>query len=665
MSFVVTAALAIALLVAIPVAAHLLRRGRAQEREFPPAGLVPAAPPVARQRSRLEDRALLAIRGALLIALAMLGAVPLVQCSRLSLSREAGASVALAIVLDDSLSMRTKTSGGGSRWKRARQGAEDLLRSSRDGDAVAIVLAGRPARLLLAATTDLDAARQALDELTVSDRSTDLANAVQLGRSALKQLPHVDKRVAVLSDLAGDDIPQGSPPPWIPLAGLREPTSNCAVVQATRRGRRVSATVTCSSAMAARGRRVRVVAAEDAAASATPASATPASATPASESADEGAALATQSGTQTVNIELDSPRFGVDVLLTDEDGIEHDNRAPVAPEATTLLVAVVSDMATGTVTTGGAPLVEQALHALESGAQVRPLMLLPDEPNDLQAYAAIVLDDPVGLTPEARHAMQEWLKHGGVGLALIGPTVESAQLGRSLDPFVNAAVPWVQTDAKGIDPSSAPWLGAEANSLSDLAPQGRAVLDAAIPSGARVSALWDDERPFVVERTLGRGLALTVGLPSATSQSDFALRPGFLALLQRVVNEATRRRGPRLTVAGTPWSFPGDASVVITDPQGQETRLDGGVERVFAPTERGRYRVRIDDDVQLRVVSIDPDEITRRPRDPESVAPEARAGGVATEVDASRELAWAVLLLFGGELLLRTATRWRRRRQRV
>ncbi len=657
MSFVFAAALAIALLVAIPVAAHLLRRGRAVEREFPPASLVPSAPPVARQRSRLEDRALLAIRGLLLVALAMLGAVPLVQCSRLSLSREAGASVALAIVVDDSLSMRTLTSAGGSRWERAVHGAEDLLRSAREGDAVSIVLAGRPARLVLAATTDLGSARRALAELRVSDRPTDLANAIQLARSALRQLPHVDKRVAVLSDLAGSDIPEGDPPPWIPLDDLREPTSNCAVAKAERRGRRVTVLVACSSAMAARGRRVEIVAAESQADAASSASARlPNRGTVGS------AALSSQAGPQTVTIELDAPLVGLEASLTEPDGIEHDNRAPVAPEAAALLVAVVSDMTTGTVKTGGATLMEQALHALESGAQIRPLTLLPDEPSELMPYAAIVLDDPVGLSPEARRAISRWLDHGGVGIAFLGPAVEAAQLGASLEPFVTAAVPWAKTDAKGIDPASAPWLGAEATSLRDLAPRGRAALRGAIPDDARIVAQWDDSQPFLLEHPVGRGVALTVGLPAAASQSDLALRPGFLALLQHVVEEAARRRGPRLTVAGTPWTFPAGSEVIIAGPDGTETTIKGNREsKVFTPALRGRYRVRIGEDVQLRVVTLDPEEVTRHPREPAAIAPKARQGGVVTQVDASRELAWIAIFLFGAEILMRGISRWRQR----
>ena len=101
MSFVVWAAFAIAGLVAFPIVAHLLRRGRANEREFPGAALVPPLTSTARERSRLEDYPLLALRSLLILGLAMLGAMPLVRCDRLSLDRTSGASVAIALVVDD------------------------------------------------------------------------------------------------------------------------------------------------------------------------------------------------------------------------------------------------------------------------------------------------------------------------------------------------------------------------------------------------------------------------------------------------------------------------------------------------------------------------------------------------------------------------------------
>src|SRR5262249_17747908 len=101
MTLITAAALAIAIFVGAPILAHRPRRRQAEERPFPPAKLVPPTPPTARRRSLLEDRVLFGLRAASILALALLGATPFVRCSRLSLERKAGASVGLAIVIDD------------------------------------------------------------------------------------------------------------------------------------------------------------------------------------------------------------------------------------------------------------------------------------------------------------------------------------------------------------------------------------------------------------------------------------------------------------------------------------------------------------------------------------------------------------------------------------
>lgn len=189
MSFLTLVALGIAVLVAAPYLAHRLRRRRADEVPFAPARLVPPSPPKARRRSRLEDRSLFAIRAVSIVALALLGASPLVRCSRLALSR-GGASVAVAIVLDDSMSMRAKDGTvARTRFERAKEGAQEILAALREGDAAAIVLAGAPSRVGLAATTDIAAAKAALEGVTASDRATDLDGALTIAQTLVGELP--------------------------------------------------------------------------------------------------------------------------------------------------------------------------------------------------------------------------------------------------------------------------------------------------------------------------------------------------------------------------------------------------------------------------------------------------------------------------------------------
>ncbi len=432
MTFLSALALAVALLVAAPYLAHRLRRRRAEEQPFPPARLVDPAPPKARRRSRLEDRALFATRAAAVVALAILGATPFVKCSRLSLQRSAGASVAVAIVVDDSMSMRA-LAGAKSRFARARDAAREILSSSRDGDAVAVVLAGAPARVALAATTDLGAARDALAALTESDRATDLDGAVALAGGLVSSLPQVDHRVVVLSDLAdghSDGPPLGESlgvPIWIALPELRVAAGDCAIMRAERSGTRVRVEVACGPGASAAGRDVVIEGAD-------------------SKPLARAPVVSGTGPTVELTLILSAGAAPVRARLSGSDAVASDDVAPVATALGRGAVAIVADATDEAVATGGAPILEQALAALRLDVEVRPLPAFPDGVDDLGSPIGVLLDDPPGLTPEQRRALGLFLDGGGVVLLALGPHAGGAPLGASLEPVLGHSVAWRETE---------------------------------------------------------------------------------------------------------------------------------------------------------------------------------------------------------------------------
>ena len=83
---------------------------------------------------------------------------------------------------------------------------------------------------------------------------------------------------------------------------------------------------------------------------------------------------------------------------------------------------------------------------------------------------------------------------------------------------------------------------------------------------------------------------------------------------------------------------------------------------VAIPEELGRYRVTIDGDAQLRIATIEADEVLRGPR----AAPAAalRSGSSESRIDASPELAMLALLLIAVEIAIRAAVAARTRRRR-
>ena len=644
MTFLTIFALAVAALVAAPYVAHRLRRQQAEEHPFAPARLVPATPPKARRRARLEDRGLFAIRGLSVLALALLGASPLMKCSRLALSRS-GTSVAVAIVLDDSMSMRVVDASGRSRFLRAQEGAREILGALRDGDAAAIVLAGSPARVGLAATTDVSAARAALDGIAESDRATDLDGAVAIARTLVSELPQIDRRVIVLSDLA-DGKPDAPPlgegsvlPVWVAMPELRSAAEDCGVLAADRAGGRARVRFACSSPGAAAGREVQI------------------------KDGDKVIASAPLPQTQLGEATLTLPGDDVRELfaqLTGKDAIPSDDRALVVVEAGPAALAVVGDRTEEAVATGGAPVVEQALAALHVDMAVRPIPQVPDRREDTAPFAAIIVDDPPGFTPEQRRALGSFVESGGVLLVALGRRAAAAPLGANFEPLLTQAVGWDSSPSAGVDVASgASFFGEAASSLADLAPKGRAKLAEQDISAYEPLLKWGDGTPLVARRSRGRGEFWMTTLPFSVETSDLALRPGFLALLDAFVTEAKQRATPRRGDVGVPWAFAGARTVEAKGPLGAVTvtRDDGALR--FVPVLAGAYHVTIDGAKELRVAAPLAREIDLRARAvAESATSSALGGGVAI-VDVSWMIALALLGLVAAELIARALSRAR------
>lgn len=644
MSFLSTLALGIVVLVAAPYLAHRLRRRRADEVPFAPARLVPPAPPKARRRSHLEDRSLFAIRAASVFALALLGASPLVRCSRLALSR-GGASVAVAIVLDDSMSMRAKDASDKSRFERAKRGGREILASLREGDAAAIVLAGAPARVGLAATTEISAARAALDAVGESDRGTDLEGALAIARTLVGELPQIDRRVIVLSDLADgrSDAPPigegvtGSVSVWVAMPELVQAAAvDCGILSADRAGGRARVRFACSTPGAAQGRDVQIKDGDKVVVS-----------SPLPQTALGEAMMA---------VAVDDTRE-LTAVLTGGDAIAADDRALVVVESGPAAIAVVGDRADDALMTGGAPVVEQALAALHTDMAVRPIPQVPDRGEDTLAFAAIVVDDAPGLTPEQRHALSAFVARGGVLVLALGRRSASAPLGANFEPFVGHAVGFASTSASGADPASAsPLFGDGAASLNDLGAKERATLAPEDTSSFEVMLTWSDGAPLVARRTRGRGEVWLTTLPFSAAASDLPLRPGFLSLLDAIVSEAKERSAPLRGDVGTPWAFAGAHQVHAEGPSGRmEAARDEGALRLV-PTLIGPYRLTVDGVKELRVAAPVPREIDLRPRAVVPRATSSALGGGVSVVDASWVVALVLLGLVTAEIVVRATT---------
>ncbi len=542
MSFVTWAALAIAVLVAAPVFAHLLRRRPPREHPFAATELVPPATAVAGRRSALQDRALLSIRALAVVALALLGASPLLRCSKLAIARPSGASIALAIVLDDSLSMRAprageavaSEAGSATRFQAAREAAGELVSALRAGDTVALLLAGEPARVALAPTTNFAVAEKVLDEVRQSDRATDLVGALKLAEELLEPLTHVDKRVVLLSDLADGRRAKeplqvsNSVRVWQPLPELSRPVDDCGLVWAERIANKVAVRVACSplrpeaidggatsvghaeKSVSGTKRKVelRVGAATIAKTTlnlratdegrrvadlvftlphdrAPPAAPSNPTASPEPKDTTDGSKAEAGAGQSTSN-QVYGGATRIIAVLTGSDAIAADDQAPVAALAGQLRVGIVADSATSRVATGGPPPVEQALSSLQLGVQVQPLPAVPELASELDPLGVLIVDDAPGFIPVVRRRLAAWVKRGGVMLLTLGPRAAAAPLGAGFSPMLPALVRWQKLPRPALPaPGPRPASPAPGPRPASPAPGPRPALDSATPTGTR------------------------------------------------------------------------------------------------------------------------------------------------------------------------------------
>jgi hypothetical protein len=656
LSFLTWAALGVAALVVAPLIAHLLRRRPPEELPFAATKLVPARTAVAQRRTAIEDRALFAIRALAILALALLGATPFITCERLSLAREGGASVALTIILDDSMSMRAALEEGqvGTRFERAKEAADELLAGLQEGDAVAIVLAGSPARVALASTTNVDAARELVEIAIQTDRGTDLQGAVQLSAELLGDLQHVDKRIVLLSDLADEGTEPLEAPDgvklWVPLDELRGARENCGVVRADRVGDRVAATVACgpgsdgASAVIDK-RRIAILRGQEVL---------------------EELPLAAEVGAKDLFLRLPeeareekTTRLFVS-LRGGPDAIATDDRAPVVAIGGQLQVGVVSDPASSHVATGGPPAVEQAFKALSLGVQLRPLSAVPDQPSELEALGLLIVDDVPGFTPLQRRELAAWVEKGGVLFISLGPSAAAAPLGSSFAPMLPAIVRWSRSAPSGIDPERDEVFGETAVGMDDLASKGRAELDLEEEGAPRRVVAWKDGASFLLEKRMGRGLVWVSTLPFDTELSDFALRPGFLDLMKRAADTARTLGGVARTTVGTTWPLDGYEDVEVAR-IAEGDRLEpveiegtpGGRDQHVVVERAGWYELKLDGNLTTRVASISESEVDLRPRPTTENEAADALGGVTASVDVSAYVAIALLALMLAELALR------------
>lgn len=182
----------------LPVLIHRMRKRELPRLVLPTFALLARASAKSQQLRALSDLLLLVLRIAILALACLSLATPYVT-ARVSLGD--GQLGSVVFVIDDSLSMsREETSG--TLIAQARTRVQDAVASLPVGSEVAIILGGKPARVLSPLSSDLSAAQRVLGGELPALRRGDLDRAVQLGLSQLSAARWPRRSLFVLSDFA-------------------------------------------------------------------------------------------------------------------------------------------------------------------------------------------------------------------------------------------------------------------------------------------------------------------------------------------------------------------------------------------------------------------------------------------------------------------------------
>ena len=182
----------------IPIIIHLLNRRKFRELRWAAMQFLLAAIRKNQRRVRIEQWLLLAVRTLLILLIVTAMAKPFLEAFGNVIT---GRRTHRVVVLDGSLSMGYTTAGT-SRFDQAKALATQLVRDSRQGDVISLLLMGEPPRIVIGAPSpNLVEVQKEVAELTLPHGATDLQATFEAIDRVLETSTIPQKEIFFLTDL--------------------------------------------------------------------------------------------------------------------------------------------------------------------------------------------------------------------------------------------------------------------------------------------------------------------------------------------------------------------------------------------------------------------------------------------------------------------------------
>ncbi|MEE2902558.1 MAG: BatA and WFA domain-containing protein [Myxococcota bacterium] len=594
----------------IPIIIHLIHKRKPRKHEFAAIEFVIRSVQRIERQWRLRRFLLLACRMLLIAALVFAAAHPMTGVKSSALAKNKGPK-RIVMIIDGSLSMRSKPDGGRSGFAEAKSIARQIIEQMTASDQMLIVLAERKPRLIVEEFSNAKASLlQAVTNLEATYAAAEISDAVNVAGELLstvdgdvsqkesqKEATETSKHIIILSDLAAHSFQQAaSLTPEINASVVnvfesidREEFDNYGISQLEI----LSAPGSEVNAMQARVRIRSYV--SDESSKGTSASKNINWVGPDGTVAEASVSIVGGNETQRVleHSFTDQKRFAVSVVLEDDVLTEDNQRFAMVNIESRVRTLIIDGQPSGLPKEDEIYYFERAF-AAGASEQPAPKIILSDDlqAQNLDLFDVVVLAGVNSITTSDAKKIETFVESGG------GLLISSAQ-SMDIEQFNGVFARLLPRTYRGFKerkalrerkknddslllgelnlahPVLSVFRGDALQGLKSTRTQGYFLLQPNRNRSADVLATFEDGQPALIESQIGGGKVIVLTTSIDRDLTDLAIRPAFVPLVRQLVlylGDALAPPDNRRTLIGDARRIrvPKNVSELeITDPNGE------------------------------------------------------------------------------------------------